>query len=192
MNVGASPAYQGGRASVPPSRCTTLPLMNPASSESRNATARATSAGSPRRWTEDDLSELSWHDNHVHGLRVVEGEHGLGELLIDIDFIVEWVRTESGAVGFRIAAADLLFREVSALKISIDYDSITAAMGPFSIDGIERTVVDHGRYATQRWRMGINFPSGQIEFNAAGFVQQLRMEPLLVDRQVLFASERYP
>jgi hypothetical protein len=31
-------------------------------------------------WTQEAFDSMSWHDNHVHGLRVVEGEHGAGEM----------------------------------------------------------------------------------------------------------------
>ena len=27
-----------------------------------------------REWTELDFESMSWHDNHVHGLRIVEGQ----------------------------------------------------------------------------------------------------------------------
>ena len=39
------------------------------------------------RWTHEQFSEMSWHDNHVHALRVVEGPHGTGELILDLDYV---------------------------------------------------------------------------------------------------------
>jgi len=43
-------------------------------------------------WSESQFAEMSWHDNHVHALRVVEGAHGAGDLVLDIDYILEWLQ----------------------------------------------------------------------------------------------------
>lgn len=40
-------------------------------------------------WTDRQFAEMSWHDNHVHGLQIVRGAHGSGELVLDIDYIEE-------------------------------------------------------------------------------------------------------
>jgi hypothetical protein len=39
-------------------------------------------------WSTDDFEEMSWHDVHVHGLRIVEndGNDGSAELFLDIDY----------------------------------------------------------------------------------------------------------
>ena len=96
-------------------------------------------------WTENDFDSLGWHDIHVHGFQIIEGEHGDeyhadGELWFDLDYILEWMHpdSEGGAFRFRIAPASLRFRDVSSLRLALDYETPTAAMGPFSIDGIER------------------------------------------------------
>jgi hypothetical protein len=34
---------------------------------------------------------LSEHDNHVHAVRLAEGEDGAGDLELDIDHIPEWL-----------------------------------------------------------------------------------------------------
>ena len=54
----------------------------------------------PGPWTEAHLSEMSWHDNHVHSVRIVEGEHGSGQLILDIGYILEWMRGPFEAAGF--------------------------------------------------------------------------------------------
>ena len=48
------------------------------------------------QWSEADFDGMSWHDNAVHAIRVVEGEHGAGKLVLDIDYILEWLRDDSG------------------------------------------------------------------------------------------------
>jgi hypothetical protein len=93
-----------------------------------------------RKWTQDDLDSMSWHDNHVHGLCFFEGKQGTGELELDLDYILEWITPAADSVSFRyrIAPARLRFHDVTDLAIPIDYASTSAAMESFSIDGIER------------------------------------------------------
>jgi hypothetical protein len=57
-------------------------------------------------WTHETFDSMSWHDNHVHSLRIVEGEHGAGELRLDLDYITDkqWLRPQGegadpGAAG---------------------------------------------------------------------------------------------
>lgn len=145
-----------------------------------------------RKWTQDDFDSMSWHDNHVHGLRFFEGEHGTGELELDLDYILEWITPTAESVSFRyrIAPARLRFHDVTNLAISIDYASASAAMGPFSIDGIERRVEQRRYGPTVYWRIPVNFPPGEIRFEASGFEQSLVADELLVDRQWLTPTER--
>jgi len=140
-------------------------------------------------WTAADFDHLSWHDNHVHGISLHEGEHGTGELILDIDFILEWDQVQDG-FQFVIAPANLVFHEVSSLRIEIDYGTRSAAMGPFSIDGIERRFEERERYTAQIWSMEINFPSGMIQFEAEGFTQTLRAAPRRSREQRLTNGER--
>ena len=88
-------------------------------------------------WTDEQFDEMSWHDNCVHGLRIVEGTHGAGELILDLDYILEWIEVER-SFQFRILPVILKFREVTDLRILLDYATPTIALGPFSIHAIER------------------------------------------------------
>jgi hypothetical protein len=140
-------------------------------------------------WTQDDFDSLSWHDNHVHGLRMVAGEGGAGELEFDIDHILEWL--ESGAsFRYRIAPALLRFHAVTDLRLAIDWGAASAAFGPFSIQGIERRLEPRSRYTAICWRIPVNFPPGEIAFEAAGFDLHLSGSEVLVDHQCLTSIER--
>ncbi len=143
-----------------------------------------------QRWTDAQFEMLSWHDNHVHGFRIVEGEHGSGQLILDIDHILEWLADPGGEYKFRIARAELCFLEVSSLKMAIDYIAPSAAFGPFALDGIGRRVEARSHRQAIIWTLSINWPVGEIEFEARGFEQRLLMEPILTDRQWLTKSER--
>ena len=61
-----------------------------------------------RRWTSAQFEEMSWHDNYVHALRVIEGQFGAGELVLDVDHILEWIQ-ESGQFKFQILPVELRF-----------------------------------------------------------------------------------
>jgi len=132
---------------------------------------------------------MSWHDNYVHALRISKGEYGAGELELDIDHITEWCNSQEG-FQFRIVPATLAFREVTSLRISLDYATPTAALGPFSIASIEREKQPRERYVAQVWRILINWPNGKIEFESTGFVQRGVGESVLSKEQWLTPAQR--
>jgi hypothetical protein len=140
-------------------------------------------------WTDARMPDMSWHDNHVHGVRLVSGSHGCGELLLDIDYIVEWIRGSTG-FQFRIVPATLRFREVTNLRVAIDYVGMSAAMGPFSIDGIYRTAEQRERYVARCWRIPVNFPGGEISFEASGFEQVAWGKAVVTPMQLLEPRQR--
>jgi hypothetical protein len=139
-------------------------------------------------WNESDFDRMSWHDNHVHGVRIRAGEHGTGQLELDLDYILEWLRPSQGAFAFRIAPATLTFREVYDLRIEIDYEAPSAGLVPFSIAEIEREEAVAGH--SDGWRIQINWPNGRISFRASGFNQELRAEPITTASQSLTHDER--
>jgi hypothetical protein len=144
-------------------------------------------------WTESDFDSLGWHDIHVHGLRVIEGEHGAGELRLDLDYILDWIhpKTQGGSFRFRVAPASLRFRDVTSLRLSLDYATPTAAIGPFSLDGIEREPISYGNgYESFSWTIAVNWPEGELTFESPGFVQMLTGPAVETDSQHLSDGER--
>ena len=144
---------------------------------------------SPRTWTSEHFESMSWHDNHVHAFRLQEGEWGSGKLILDIDYILEWVKAEQ-KIRFRIVPACLAFLDVSELRMYLDYAASSAAHGPFSIHQITRRSEKRERYVAQIWNIAINWPKGEFEFVAAGFVQTSLGEPILCDAQMLQPGQR--
>ncbi len=142
-------------------------------------------------WTEADYTQMSWHDNHVHGLAIYSGEHGAGELALDIDYILEWLPPDQGRYTFVVAPATLCFRDVTDLRISLDYVNPSAAITPFSISAIEREehVYPNG-HATFRWSVGVNWPEGVLTFLASGFRQTIRGKPITTTEQFLADAQR--
>lgn len=142
-----------------------------------------------QRWTEQQFEEMSWHDNHVHALRIVEGTHGSGELVLDLDYILEWIKSADG-FEFRIVPVCLTFREVTNLRISLDYATPTAALVPFSIHAIEHHSEPRERYVAQVWHIIVNWPNGDIVFEASGFVQRSTGASVLSHDQFLRPDQR--
>jgi hypothetical protein len=142
-------------------------------------------------WTDAQFEEMSWHDNYVHGFRIVEGEHGFGELILDIDYILEWVAVQDQC-QFRIVPATLRFFEVADLRLSLDYATPTAALTPFSLHSIERKFEKRERYTAQLWELQINWPTGKLTFQAKGFEQRARGAARLSSSQYLAPQEREP
>ena len=143
-----------------------------------------------QRWTDAQFEAMTWHDNHVHGFRIVEGEHGAGQLILDLDHILEWLPGPNSGFRFRIARAELRFLEVTSLRMTIDYATPTAAFGPFALSSIERRTEARTQYQATVWSLTLNWPAGEITFEASGFEQRLLSEPLVTDRQWLTESER--
>jgi hypothetical protein len=150
--------------------------------------------------TEADFDRLSWHDCHIYALafRVgdVDAADWTSDLVLDIDFIVEWLCGVDSRAQFRVAPATLTFHGVTDLKIAIDWGNsgFQNALREVSIDGIQRQVIqgqtvylDRAYYA---WCIQMNWPAGEIRFGAVGFTQTLRAEPVLTHTQRVSLSQR--
>jgi hypothetical protein len=139
------------------------------------------------KWSDADFERMSWHDVHVHGLELHGGEHGAGELMLDLDYILDWICEPGGSCTFRIVPAHLTFHGVYDLKIALDYQTQSAAMGPFSLNAIAREPAFDGGW---KWRLEVNWPAGSIEFTARGFTQQATAHEIVKPEQSLTRAER--
>jgi hypothetical protein len=138
-------------------------------------------------WTDADFPEMGWHDCRVHAISI--GEHDDGRLpparlLLDIDYIVRWVKPEQdkGRFTFWIAPATLVFELAW---------NITGQLGPLhdvmEIADIHR--LDPPDSSPEPlWHIeGQNF---DLQVRAPGYTQHLRMPPRRVSRQILTSAER--
>ena len=141
-------------------------------------------------WSTAQFDEMSWHDNHVHALRVVQGEYGPGKLVLDLDYILEWVACEGGRPQFRILPARLMFLEVYDLRVRLDYATPTAALAPFSIHAIERQTQVREHHEVEVWTIRLSWPDGEISFVADGFEQRGVAPPILCEEQCLEPGQR--
>src|SRR5574340_615307 len=143
-------------------------------------------------WDTDDFDLLSWHDVHVHGFRLdtFDRDSGSSDLVLDIDYILNWEKSGNDFL-FTVCQAALRFQKVFGLKFDLDYATPTAGMCPFSIAGIEREPLDLATgHRSYRWRLPINWPKGLLEFVAPSFTQTLIGTPYVQSEQSLPSEKR--
>ena len=143
-------------------------------------------------WHTDDFESLSWHDVHVHGYRLeaVNPDEGTADLVLDIDYILNWETAGNGFL-FTICRAELVFHSVFGLKLALDYATPTAGMCPFSIDRIKREPLELSTGVRSfRWHIPINWPHGSIDFEAPSFTQTLVGKPVVQSGQSLSSKQR--
>ena len=146
--------------------------------------------------TGEDFEQLSWHDNFIYGVHFYCREWE-AHLVLDIDYIVEWICGVDQSVLFRMVPATLIFHDVTDLKVNIDWgdSGFQHGLHELSIDHIERVKVENQKICLDRpyyrWIIATNFPkSGEITFGATGFTQFPREEPVVCEQQQLPASDR--
>jgi len=151
--------------------------------------------------TEADFEQMSWHDCHIWRVEFAVGNPDEGDwtsdLIIGLDFIVEWLCGVGGNTRFRIAPATLVFHGVTDPKIAIDWGDSghRVAIHEISIARILREPVQDQKVYLDRpyyhWRIELNWPQGgEISFGAVGFSQTLLVQPVVCERQHLSLGER--
>jgi hypothetical protein len=151
--------------------------------------------------TEADFAKLSWHDCHVWGIEFLVGDPDeddwTSELVLNIDYIVEWICGVDRIASFRIAPARLKFLDVTDPRVAIDWGGHTfqTMIHHVIIQKIMRErIVDQKVFPDRpyyRWVIELDsLTKGKIEFGAAGFSQTLLAEPVHSNRQHLTLRER--
>src|SRR4051794_31607780 len=126
-------------------------------------------------WTDADFEDMGWHDCTIHGFRFDQDGEYQNDLVLDLDYIIEWIETPGCAYQFRVAPAQLRFRNVDNLKMraALQFKQLV------EISEIVRT--------SSHWVIRLHgYPgqeSSQIEFDASGYVQELTKPSITVQRQ---------
>ena len=153
--------------------------------------------------TQADYDPRVWHDDTLYGMRFhtpdliapsPDAADWASLFILDIDHIVAWV-CAGEKVSFRVAPADLIFREVCDLEMAVDWGDSNGQVGLHepSIDQITRDPVPvaDGRPPMFHWRIVFNHHAGgAIGFRARGFDLKLRCDPVLRDEQRMPVSVR--
>ncbi len=143
-------------------------------------------------WHTEDFESLSWHDVHVHGIRLAcfDETEGTADLQLDIDYILKWERRDE-FVLFTVCPAELTFHDTFRLKFALDYATPTAGMCPFSIHDIRRETLEVAAGCKSfRWCIQINWPHGSLELEASGFTLRLVGTPVTQASQCLLSDRR--
>jgi len=132
-------------------------------------------------WTEADFDIMSWHDCHIHSFSFNDDF----ELLLDIDYIFEWVLPKKGAKHYKfwIAPCTLIFENVYNIELELEHKQPV-------IDYIERTNPQRPKNAEYigkefEYDWDIVMISGEMTFKSIGFKQYVRQTPILIREQKL-------
>lgn len=139
----------------------------------------------------NEFEKMHWHDNAIHSFQILEGDIS-GDLVFDIDYIIDWSPTLHNHFNFKIAPSNLIFHEVTDLIISINYAKANACVQPMIIYEIHRQpftcLNGHNSY---HWKIEMNWPTKSfISFDADTFSQHQRMETIISEAQYLTPLER--
>lgn len=128
-------------------------------------------------WTEDDFPVMGWHDAQLYSLGFPDASL---QLKLDIDYLFKWHWKDGRCNGWDVAPCDLVFDNVSNLRIDIDMGN----MVPLCISDIRR---NNDRFIDKPglWDYPIELELGMITFSATGYVQTLRQQPVFSETQNL-------
>ena len=131
-------------------------------------------------WTQEDFSAMGWHDCPIYAIQLAD------DILLDIDYILEWVSDErTNHYSFWIAPATLQFIAPYDLEIAVKLDFV---------DGLEITEIEQEPLGEGLYEYKIVTQEGDIQFKSKGYRQHIRQEPILQESQCLEADQRggYP
>jgi len=136
-------------------------------------------------YTEADFGSMDWHDCHVHAIAFEPLPDSPGRLLLDIDYLVEWLRPDPASRGlaFMVSPATLVFDRAWDLVTNIDLSG-----WGFQLSILEVERAGPGERGFSTWNLtGDLF---ELSINSRGFTQYLRREPIFCDGQRLSVEER--
>ena len=137
-------------------------------------------------WTEKDFEQMGWHDATVHAFAY---EPDRAEFVLDLDYILEWVRPDATHFTFWSAPATLVFKDVAELAIEL------SPFPGFELSDINRDDPQSADAPDQlleslHWRWTLGFFDGRITFRAAGYTQYIRRTPIANTSQSLTLEDR--
>lgn len=142
------------------------------------------------KWTEEDFPQMSWHDCHVYSVALDQDGEWQSDLVMDIDYITEWLCGTDKTCCFMVAPATLRFRDVNNLRIDLTLEY----KQPIEIYSVDRSELRDERFTTYHWTIRIqSYAVGKentIVFDATGYIQELTGHPVETEAQHLEAAAR--
>jgi hypothetical protein len=147
----------------------------------------------PVEWSEQDVADLRWHDCHVHGVRLRNPYDAYDyDLVLDIDYILEWIKIPGGQFSFVVAPARLSFKNVD--KLAVDLGLVYKE--DLVIDAIDwQDTSSHPELGVKEFQSAIHFQSlsgrcNEMRFRCRGFLLRLTSEPTRTGSQSLDGDTR--
>ncbi|MBV1775607.1 hypothetical protein KSF73_07740 [Burkholderiaceae bacterium DAT-1] len=122
-----------------------------------------------RKWDDQDIGSLKWHDVYIRGMAFF-GE--TCELRLDIDYILEWIAPAPGETyfSFRLAPATVVFADVTDMKMSTDSFGAWIQIDTLTRNKLNETPREGG----ERFAYCFECQQGDISLESAGFSMYLR------------------
>jgi hypothetical protein len=161
-----------------------------------------TSALPKNTWSDADYEVMGWHDAGIHAIAFDGREPWERRLLLDIDYIFEWIKGEEPphSFSFKVAPATLVFTEVSELSGEHfrfnddmpDIQDITRldpppAARPQDWSSYGQPPPRPRKAGHYLWKIDADIP---MSFMASGYNQYIRKAPQHIARQRLTLEER--
>ena len=136
-------------------------------------------------WTDADLDVMSFHDVHVRAFCADPESY---ELLMDLDYLFQWVAPGEGETYFRfwVAPVTLVFENVHDVRLDLK-----SSQGDIEIAKLHReegTLTPNGLFTEHRYRFECQ--EGELSLIATGFRMYVRSPPVLVSTQSLTLQAR--
>lgn len=142
------------------------------------------------KWTEADFDAMSWHDCQINSIGLDQDGEWQSDLVLELDYIVEWLCGEDKRCRFRVAPALLKFTNVDNLR----FDISLKFKQPLAIYHVERTELPVTGHMNYHWILKLqnysDLKDSMIEFDATGFVQELTGKAIETESLSLTNAER--
>jgi hypothetical protein len=141
-------------------------------------------------WTEIDFKIMGWHDSPIYGISMGGSDPVWKELLLDIDYIFQWVHPvpPDEFFTFWIAPATLVFKNVFNVVINIEAGpSSVFDLEIADIHRLEELVAINGY---KYWKWHIELQNGSIFLESNGYEQIIKEEPVFTNGQFVPKSLR--
>ena len=140
-----------------------------------------------RIYSTADFEQMGWHDIKIHAISFNADEY---ELLFDIDYIIEWIEPKQNGTNYQflIAPATLVFNNVYDFNVNVDNLDFTI---DYIIKENPRLPPNSAYLKGQvEYDWTIETINGQISFKSIGYIQYIRADFVLLDRQEIGLRER--
>jgi len=136
--------------------------------------------------TDKDFEKMDWHDVQIHAIAMANEFPRLVELLLDLDYIIQWVdpRPPEEYHNFWLAPATLVFENVSELNIRLQTEQLECQIDEMKRDA---RMTPSGVLI---WQWTLSLHQGELSFWSTGYKQYFRQRPIFHKKQHLSLDER--